>query len=592
MPRLARKASQCRLRTDRQRNELTSFELPWYLTTNIFASEEPGFNNMEEASIRRSITLKVIVCTLTLVPVCAESHAQRDAPAKSAYMVEMRDGARLATDVYLPEGADRWPVLLTRLPYDKNNLESAAANFVSLGYAVVAQDVRGTFASEGEFDAFESDGWGKNRDGYDTVVWIASQTWCNGKIGTFGGSALGITQNLMAGARPPNLVCQFVVVACSDFYSQCAFQGGAFREKMAVQWLTDRGAPDIADRWLEHPLKDKWWGLFDCERRHRWINVPAYNVGGWYDIFAFGSVNSFVGLQKHGNTGARGNQKLLMGPWTHGINKREQGELVYPQNANTSKIDRDRIRWFDYWLKGDDNGITREPPMTYYVMGDVDDPGAPGNDWRRAKRWPPRSSQTKLYLQEGGKLARKKQNSSPDTYTFDPDDPVPTCGGQNLVLPAGPMDQRQIGERSDILKYETEPLVEPLEVTGRPSVTFYASSSGPDTDWVVKLVDVYPDGREMLVTDTILRARYRRSFTKPAFMKPGNIYLFDIDFWPTSIVFNRGHRIALHVTSSNYPRFAVNPNTCDGTSKQAAENTIWHDRKHPSALELPVVEAE
>ncbi len=542
--------------------------------------------------MRKSFVFGIALFALVFAGVSAQSRAQQEGPARTMQMVEMRDGARLATDVYLPAGEGRWPALLTRLPYNKDNVAPFARNLVRLGYAVVAQDVRGTFASEGEYDAFESDGWGTNQDGYDTVEWVAAQPWCNGKVGTFGASALGITQNLMAGAYPPHLVCQFVIVACSDFYSQCAYQGGVFRENMAVRWLADRGAPEIADRWLQHPTKDTYWSFFDCESRHRGINVPVYNVGGWYDIFALGSANSFTGLQTGGKAGARGNQKLLMGPWTHGMNRREQGELVYPENAVTAQIDRDQIRWFDYWLKGDDNGIMAEQAVTYYVMGDVDDPSAPGNVWRRVGSWPPKTRSVKLYLCGEGRLGREKETSGSETYNFDPNNPVPTRGGQNLLLPAGPMDQRWIGKRDDILKYETEPLEEPLEVTGTVQVELYASSSAPDTDWAVKLIDVYPDGREMLVTDTILRARFRRSFGEPDFMEPGEIYRFDISFWPTSIVFNKGHRIALHVTSSNYPRFAVNPNTRDGKGKQVATNTIWHGEEHPSALVLPVVEAE
>jgi hypothetical protein len=360
---------------------------------------------------------------------------------------------------------------------------------------------------------------------------------------------------------------------------------------MMVPWLKDRGAPEIVDRWLSHPTRDSFWSLFDCESKHPLITVPVYNVGGWYDIFAVGTMNSFVGLQTRGGPGARGNQKVVMGPWTHGINIRKAGELTYPENAKNDQLDKDRTRWFDYWLKGDDNGIMREPAMNYYVMGDVDDQSAPGNLWRHVTCWPPANRITNLYLQAGGKLRREKADSDPETYKYDPDNPVPTRGGNNLFPPAGPMDQKKIGERADMLKYETELLEKPIELTGTPCVRLYASSSAPDTDWVVKLIDVYPDGREMLVSDTALRARYRNSFTAPEFMKPGDVYLFNIEFWPTSIVLNKGHKIALHVTSSNYPRYSVNPNTEDGKTKQVAQNTIYHDKKWPSALVLPVIEA-
>jgi uncharacterized protein len=253
------------------------------------------------------------------------------------------------------------------------------------------------------------------------------------------------------------------------------------------------------------------------------------------------------------------------------------------------------VRWFDYWLKGIDNGIMQEPPVRYYVMGDVTDPKAPGNEWHTAMSWPVPSRTTSFFLEPGGVLSEKigpKQEST-DSYQYDPKNPVPTIGGANLFEKKGPMDQRAIGDRKDVLKYATAPLTSPVEVTGRVTVQLWVESDAPDTDFMAKLVDVYPDGAERLVLDSAIRARFREGFDHQVFMKKGDVYELNIDMWSTSIIFNKGHRIAIHVTSSNNPRFDPNPNTGKplraDSETRVATNVIHHDLAHPSRALLPVV---
>ena len=516
------------------------------------------------------------------------------------YMVPMRDGIRLATDVYLPDDhSEALPVVLARTPYGKTNLSYIGTILTEFNYIFVAQDSRGRFDSEGVDTVFFDDGWGINQDGYDTVEWIAEQPWCNGKIGYIGASALGIMGNLMAGARPPHLVCQWIIVAATNLYEQAFFQGGEFRKSLVEEWLKAQNSFYKYYEFREHPLYDSLWEYGNLANRYHLINTPAVHVGGWFDIFLKGTIDGFVGRQHYGDEGALNNQMLIIGPWTHDINNRRQGELTFPENAVLPYLnDLMPLMWFDYWLKGYPTDISEMGPVLYYVMGDVDDPDAPGNYWRSAPDWPIPAGKIPFYFHQDGTLSREppSETNSSTTFTFDPNNPVPTKGGANLSIPAGPYDQSDLELRDDVIVFTTPPLEKPIEVTGEILVVLYGSSSAPDTDWTAKLCDVYPDGRSMLITDGILKARHRISFSQEDFLKPGKIYLFKIDLWSTSIIFNRNHRIRVDISSSNYPRFEVNPNTGEPfakhTSIQTAENTIYHEKSHPSFILLPLPEEE
>jgi uncharacterized protein len=516
----------------------------------------------------------------------------QSAPAQSARpieeMVAMRDGVKLSTSAYLPEGAGPFPVVLIRTPYGKATQAIGNSAWTGRGFALVVQDCRGKGKSEGEYRPF----WDDPTDGFDTVEWVAKQSWSDGRVGMYGASAMGITANLAAMMNPPHLTATFVLVARSSIYTQSAFMGGVFRKELNEIWLKRQNAIDTLNETFKHYVYDHFYDVAEMPLHWQKIHVPVYNWGGWYDIFSQGNVDNFVGQQATGAGLAAGNQKLMMGPWGHG----QIEEVKYPANSAANSTE-EAMRWFDYWLRGKDNGIMDEPPVRYYVMGDVTDSKASGNEWRTATSWPAPAKTTSYFLGAGGRLGEKMpvEQESADAYKYDPKNPVPTIGGANLNIKKGPMDQRAVGERKDVLKYVTASLTAPVEVTGRIAVELWAESDAPDTDFMAKLVDVYPDGTERLVLDSAVRARFREGFDHEVFMKRGEVYKLTIDLWNTSIIFNKGHRIAIHITSSNDPRFDPNPNTgkplrADGETR-VATNAIHHDRAHPSRVLLPVVPA-
>lgn len=518
--------------------------------------------------------------------------ATSQAPKPIEQMAPMRDGVKLSTIIYLPEGKGPWPVVLVRTPYSKASQTRLNGAWTKRGFAFVAQDCRGTFQSEGKYRPFLDD----QLDGYDTVEWIAKQPWSNGRVGMFGASAMGIAANLAAMANPPHLVAAFVMVARSSAYEQSSFMGGVFRKEMNEDWLKRQKAEWVLAETFKHQDYDGYYDRAEMPKHWEQVHVPIYNYGGWYDIFNQGNIDNFVGLQVKGGALGAGNQKLIMGPWGHG----QLEEVKYPANSGIGAFGGSMstelaMRWFDYWLKDVANGIMDEPPVRYYVMGDVTDPKAPGNEWRTALAWPVPAKITSYFLSPGGVLSEKlpQDQESTDSYKYDPNNPVPTIGGANLFQKKGPMDQRAIGERKDVLKFATPVLQSPVEVTGRVTVELWAESDAPDTDFMAKLVDVYPDGSERLVLDSTLRARFREGFDHEVFMKKGEVYKFKIDLWSTSLIFNKGHRIAIHVSSSNDPRFDPNPNTGKplraDKQTQVATNSIHHDRVHPSRALLPVV---
>jgi predicted acyl esterase len=507
-------------------------------------------------------------------------------------MVPMRDGTKLATDIGLPDGDGPWPTILIRTPYSKPSMYAAAALAVQHGYACAVQDMRGRFDSEGEdYPVFLHDGWGEHQDGYDTVEWIAAQEWSNGKVGGFGISAPGIALNMLAPSRPPHLTCLYVSVAFSDMYHQAAYQGGAFRKALIENWLKgNKFHPRTLEIVREHPDFDDFWQGISPELMMHRVNVPVMYVGGWYDIFSAGTINSFCLTQHKGDKGARGNCRLVMEAYGHG----RSDELRFPNSGHPETADA--FRWFDTWMKNDGKGADEIPVVQYYVMGDPDDKDSPGNKWRTADDWPIPATTRRLYFGADGTLRRKpaRDKQASLSYKYDPNNPVPTIGGANLTITKGPQDQRPIENRPDVLLFTSEKLDDYLEITGSVKVKLWASSTATDTDFTAKLCDVYPDGRSMIVLDGIIRARHRSSMEKSELMEPGKIYEFQIDLWPTSLVFSPGHCIRVAVSSSNVPRFEPNPNTgkVSGADDKTivATNTIYLDRNRPSHILLPVVE--
>ncbi|MBI4603821.1 MAG: CocE/NonD family hydrolase [Planctomycetes bacterium] len=518
-------------------------------------------------------------------------------PRHEEVLMPARDGVELATSVYLPaEGGPRWPCVLARTPYGKDGNRGVARDLTGRGYAFVSQDCRGKHKSKGKYDPFRTD----HLDGHDAVEWVARQPWSDGKVGMMGGSALGITSHLAATQAPPHLLCAYVIVAEGSARHNTVYMGGVYRKELNDGWLAAQGAMATIGESVRNPPSSPHWDWRELALHHRKVQIPIYEVGGWFDIFAQGSIDTFGGLQASAGGIGAGNQKLVMGPWAHGA---LGGRLKFPEDRAGELIAGEHLRrWFDRWLKGEENGIDREPPVRYYVLGDPEDKAAPGNEWRSAAGWPPLPARiTPYYLRGGGRLAPAPApvpapaagEPSKVEYAYDPKSPVPTKGGANLILGGkGPIDQREVGERQDYLRFATEPLESPFEVIGRIYVDLHVESDAPDTDFAAKLVDVYPDGYEALITDGILRARYREGFEKEVFLEPGKVVPLRIDLWSAAIVFNAGHRVAVHVTSSNDPRFDPNPNTGKPTradsETRVARNAVHHSARYPSRVLLPV----
>jgi putative CocE/NonD family hydrolase len=573
----------------------------------------------------------------------------QDVPMKT------RDGITLRADVYRPERPGRFPVLLARLPYDKN-LRRRPGDidvFVDHGYVVIFQDTRGRFASDG--DEYYPLVW-EAQDGHDAVEWAAQLPHADGHVGTMGQSYLGATQYLLAPTRPPHLRAAFPVSAAADFHQCWVYHsGGAFELGwqipyailMARDTITRRGlektllptleralgppstpwapplsseayrrlpltawadllepvAPYVGD-YLRQPEDGPPWWKINVARQHADVDVPMYHVTSWYDIFLRGGIMNFLGLRENARTEkSRAAQKLLIGPWAHLF------PYTNPTSTGTGDIDHGpaallnlhdlQRRWFDHWLKGIDTGILDEPPVKIFVMGE--------NRWRDEHDWPlARTRYTPYYLH--GRGAAKAANTDrghgglsphppgeerPDHFVYDPADPVPTAGGNTLIIPMGVQDQRPVESRPDVLVYTGEPLGEALEITGPLVVTLYAASTAPDTDFTAKLVDVHPDGRAWNLADGIVRARYRESPERPLLLRPGEVTAFTIDLWATSHLFLPGHRIRLDISSSNFPRFDRNLNTGEdqatGTRWQPARQTVFHDARAPSHIRLPII---
>ena len=537
-------------------------------------------------------------------------------------MVPMRDGTRLATDVFRPDAPGRFPVLINRGPYWKDpyadNPDHSIWFFPKHGYVILSQDCRARFDSEGDtYDPL----FQEVQDGYDTVEWAARQPWSNGRVGTTGQSYLGATQYTLAtnNPLPPHLQAMAPVSASSDFHQSWVYHtGGAMEWGWMVPYAIFKGrntlerqgradllaqmdeyvlppgnfAQPLSDQWFRHlPLRDwierlketapyfheyfdqeldgPYWWQINLLRHLEGIKVPMFHVSSWYDIFLEGALNAFKTIgERGGNELARRNQRLLVGPWAHIRPYTEPttggaGDIDFGANAAIELHDY-LLRWFDYWLKDIDTGIMDEPPVYIFVMGD--------NHWRQENEWPlARTHYIRYYLHASGPansrhgvgaLSTIPPGDEPsDTYVYDPENPAPTTGGNTLVIPYGVADQGAVEDRQDVLVYTSDPLEKDLEITGPIKMRLFAASSAPDTDFTAKLVDVRPDGYAQNLQDGIVRARYRTSLGQSSFIEPGRVYEYTIDLWATSHVVKVGHHLRVEVSSSNFPRFDRNPNT-------------------------------
>ena len=611
-----------------------------------------------------------------------------DYTLQSDVMVAMRDGVRLATDVYIPtglatNGAQRFPVILERTPYDKTapsrsertptnatpmSRADVAAFFARRGYAVIYQDCRGRYKSEGEFVKYLSDG----HDGYDTCAWILKQPWSNGRIATMGLSYAAHTQGALGSASAPGVVAMFLDSGgFSNAYQGGIRQGGAFELKQATwafnqalespeikrdpaklaamkaidvrDWFRRmpwrRGASPVAlareyedylfEQW-EHGVFDDYWkqlGIYAEGFYDQYVDAAMVHMSSWYDAYARTATDNYIGLSKR----KRGPVRLIMGPWTHGDRQLTYvGDVDFgPAATLDGNVATDflslRARWFDRWLKDVRNGVDDEPPVRIFVMGGgsgrKNSAGRldHGGRWRSERDWPiPDTQWTPYYLGRDGSLSAvtPSEREAWREYRFDPKNPVPTIGGTvtsgQPVMVGGAFDQREgprffgsrapyrpLAEQPDVLVFQTPPLETAVEVTGPITANLWISSDCPDTDFTIKLVDVYPpngdypDGFAMNITDGILRVRYRDSWERPAMMVPGTVYAIRVSAFPTSNLFARGHRIRMDVSSSNFPHFDVNPNTGEpeakATTYRVATNRVYLDASRPSHVILPVI---
>ncbi|HEY7184885.1 MAG TPA: CocE/NonD family hydrolase, partial [Blastocatellia bacterium] len=577
------------------------------------------------------VTLPLLIALLGASISTSQSPAPVEAyqvTFQTGVRVKMRDGVQLVADVYRPKASGKFPVLLTRTPYNRRDFNTGMY-LASRGYVVIQQDTRGRFDSDGEFYPFKHE----SDDGYDTVEWAASLDYSNGDVGMFGGSYVGATQMLACVSKPPHLKAIFPYVTASEYYDGWTYQSGALMQWFTSSWTSglaedtlrkmvssrqrpkdwvgqlpvedyrlisvptaQEAAPYFRD-WVEHERDDEYWRRWKISDHYGEMNVKALHAGGWHDIFLKGSIKNFVEMRKRAATQeARDGQRLLLGPWAHAGTSPEGkiGDVVFGKQA-VLDMDATIVKWADFALKGVKNEFAGDTPVRIFVMGE--------DVWRDEKEFPlARTQYTKYYLHSNkgansaggdGELSTKAPvKEKADTYEYDPQNPTPTIGGRlccGAAIQPGPFDQSPNESRQDVLVFSTPPLERDTEVTGYVTVELYASTSAPDTDFTAMIVDAGPAewkpegkaGYARFLTDGVVRARYRNSTERAEPIEPGKVYKYVIDLWATSNVFKAGHRIRVYISSSNFPRFNRNLNTGEptpGATKMIKANqTIYHD---------------
>ncbi len=559
--------------------------------------------------------------------------------------VPTRDGISLRATIYRPAAEGRFPALLQRSPYNRDYLPLASAVLDPLraaasGYVVVIQDVRGRWESEGgPFYAYRNE----FQDSLDTIAWAAALPFSNGRAGMFGLSYMGMVQWQAAVAQAPALQAIAPVTAPNDAF-ELDYRGGAFQLGLLAWWsmvpigpnavlrsgaenslaeflglvddidgLTQRYrhrplrtfpplrraggfAPWFFDP-LDHPTRDAYYDHFTIHDRHGHVRVPALIIAGWYDLFLGNDLRHFQSLRREGATRqAREGTRLIVGPWSHGVFASTVGDLDFGVRASGLLLDLREdltglhLRWFDHWLRDQGRGLSDDPPVRVLVMGE--------NRWRGFTNWPPPEARTqRYYCRANGHLTPDPPGEEPsDTYDYNPDDPVPTLGGNVLMFPVfrpGAVEQSLVVKRPDVLSFTTPPLEEDLDVIGPVTVELWVASTARDTDFMVKLCEVLPDGRTYNVADGVLRASYREGDGQRVLLTPSEPVCLRIDCYATAKRFARGNRLRLLITSSDFPRYSANPNTGelaqDATRSVTARQTIFHDRAQPSAVVLSVV---
>jgi hypothetical protein len=533
--------------------------------------------------------------------------------------VKMRDGVELSAEVYRPDAAGKFPVILSRTPYVKTGALRNGRYYAARGYVYVAMDVRGRGDSDGKFVPYRNDG----QDGYDAIEWCAAQAWSTGAVGTLGGSYNGRIQWFTAVLGPPHLKAMVAQVTPSDPFvewptgvplpmdiSWYHFTAGHVSQNMdAVDWTKihahlplatmDEAAGRPNPVWkemFEHARLDAFWEPLRYQNKYDRVNVPVLHISGWYDDEQIGTPLNFIGMTTKGPEPVRRSQKLLMGPWPHAVNSTSKlGEVDFGPSGIID-LNGYILRWFDYWLKGKDTGVMNEPPVRVFVMGE--------NQWVNENEWPiARTQWTKYYIHSAGRAnslfgdgtlsTQAPAAETPDSYTSNPARPVTFITEPSFAQMGSADDYRSVERRDDVLLYTSDPLEDDTTVCGPIKVQLHASSSAKDTDFMGMLIDVWPDGFAQRLIDGMVRARFREGMENPTLIEPGKTYAYNIDLWNTCQTFMKGHRIRLQIASSAFPKYDRNPQTGEALGKttklQTAEQKIFHDREHLSYVLLPIV---
>ncbi len=514
-------------------------------------------------------------------------------------LIPMRDGVRLSAYLYRPSGEGPWPVIFEQryASLRAKGTRESAARLARGGYAVALVNYRGTHLSEGKWVGYRAMQFGELRDGFDVCEWLAEQAWSTGKVGTFGSSQGGYAQNYLAVTQPPHLVCQYMVDTGVSLFHEGYRIGGMARplrfQRLAAVCRNPEDNAELLAEWDKHPTYDDYWAAEDCGPHFGKMDVPCFTIGSWYDFMNQGSIASFLGREHEGGAGSRGRQWLLIGPWLHGrYNKgTKNGELQYPANAAWD-VEKHMLRWFDHWLKGINNGVSDEPKVRWYEMGAVGEGDAGGNRWHEAADFPPAAEERALYLHEGGVLHNEAPTvaASSTSLVSDPHSPMEIPAGG---FP-GARDARSFEEQAEVRTFTTEVLTEPVAWAGRVHAELLLSSTAVDTDVIVRVSDVYPDGRSILIIDYPQRVRYREGFDKEVMMTPGEIYPVKFPVGWISQVFAKGHRIRVTIASTGAPYYEPNPQNGKGFPAEipddavVATNTIHHSASHASRLIVPV----
>ncbi len=542
----------------------------------------------------------IVLCCVS--PLIAQDNVDLYGVREEHTMIPMRDGTKLSAYLYFPAGDGPWPVLYEQRYADLKGAGTRQGNarLAKAGYVVCAENYRGAGKSEGTWVGYRALGWGELQDGYDTVEWLSKQKWSTGKIGTFGSSQAGFAQNFLAVTRPPHLVAQYMIDTGLSLYQEGYRIGGTTRPERfkGMDAVCREPAHNLALRveWFKHPTFDDYWKQEDCSRHFDKMDVPCFTIGSWFDFMNIGSIESYRGRQHRAGPNSRGKQQLLVGPWLHGgylgKNTNRVSELTFPENA---KFDAEShlVRWFDFWLKGKDNLVDRDPAVRYYVTGATGEEHAPGNVWRETNDWPVSSTPTSYFLRDGGKLTTSSPTEADAVASFLAD-PLKPANIPNTRGFPGAADARKFEEQAEVRTFTTEPLTEPVEWTGIVNTELFVTSSAKDTDFIVRVCDVYPDGRSILLVDYIRRGRYRDGFEQEVFFTPGKVEKVAFEVGWISQIFAKGHRIRVTVASTGAPFFEPNPNTGEPLALEfpanavVAKNVVQLNQQHASRVIAPL----